>query len=122
MGAVPIVAFNPHPWPVRSVVEVEYSDLKATDGLLDVTGQPVQFQEIQSHGSIPDWRSRLAFEADLPPLGYQTYAMTADTPRPAQSALRATGATLENDRIRIEFDEMNGRILSLVLREGVRTS
>ncbi|MGI8515579.1 MAG: alpha-mannosidase [Acidimicrobiia bacterium] len=116
--AVPIVVFNPHAWPVQSVVELEYSDLTETDGLLDPAGQPVRFQEIKSHSSIPDWRSRITFEAALPPFGYRTYLMTPDTARPASRAVRSTGALLENDRIRMELDEVTGLIVNLVLREN----
>lgn len=114
---VPIVVFNPLAWPVRTVVELEFSDLKPTDGLLDAAGEPVRLQEIQSHASIPDWRSRLAFEAELPALGYRTYAMTADTPRPTTTPLRTTGTVIENDRIRLELDGATGSISSLVLRQ-----
>ena len=114
---VPIVAFNPHPWPVRTVLELEYGGLKPTDGLLDEAGEPVAFQPIQSYATVSSWRSRLAFEADLPALGYRTWLMTADTPRKAATPLRATKTQIENDNVRLEVDPRTGAIRHLVLRE-----
>jgi alpha-mannosidase len=114
---VPIVAFNPHPWPVRTTVELEYGGLKPTDGLLDEAGAPVAFQPIQSYATVSSWRSRLAFEAELPPLGYRTYLMTAETPRGADTPLRASRTRIENDYLRLELDPKTGAIRHLVLRQ-----
>ena len=75
-GVTPIVVFNPLAWPVRSLVELEYGGLKPNDGLLDEEGRPVAFQQVQSYATVSPWRSRLAFEAEVPALGYRTYAMT----------------------------------------------
>ena len=117
---VPIVVFNPHAWPVRETVELEYGGLKPTDGLRDDEGRPVPFQVVQSYATVSAWRSRLAFEAELPPLGYRTYRMTAESPRPAGPPLRAEAGVLENDHVRLELDTTTGRIRSLVLREDGR--
>ena len=119
-STVPIVVFNPHAWPVRETVELEFGGLKATDGLRDDTGAPVPFQPVQSYATVSAWRSRLAFEAEVPALGYRTYRMTAESPRPAGPALRAASSSLENERLRIELDPTSGRIVHLVLREGGR--
>jgi alpha-mannosidase len=117
---VPIVVFNPHAWPVRETVELEFGGLKPTDGLRDEAGTPVPFQPVQSYATVSAWRSRLAFEADLPPLGYRTYRMTAESPRPASSKLRAASSSLANDHVRLELDPKTGRMLQLVLRDGGR--
>ncbi len=117
---VPIVAFNPHAWPVRATVELEYGGLKPTDGLLDASGAPVAFQPVQSYATVSSWRSRLAFEADLPPLGYRTWLMTADTNRHADTPLRASKTRIENDHIRLDLDPKSGAIRSLILREDGR--
>jgi alpha-mannosidase len=119
-GTVPIVVFNSHPWPVRAMVELEYGGLKPTDGLTDLVGEPVPFQQIQSYATVSSWRSRICFEAELPPLGYRTYLMRPEASRPPGSALRATDTVLENDSIRVELDPTTGRIRSLSLRDGGR--
>ncbi|HSL75366.1 MAG TPA: glycoside hydrolase family 38 C-terminal domain-containing protein, partial [Candidatus Limnocylindrales bacterium] len=70
--------------------------------------------------TVLTWRSRLCFEADLPPLGYRTYRVTPDVPRPDPGTLRAEAAVLENDHLRLELDPDTGDIASLVLREDGR--
>jgi alpha-mannosidase len=119
-GVTPIVVFNPLAWPVRSLVELEYGGLKPNDGLLDEEGRPVAFQQVQSYATVSSWRSRLAFEAEVPALGYRTYAMTAGKRQALGTALRATAALLENEFLRLELDPATGRIVHLVLREDGR--
>jgi alpha-mannosidase len=117
---VPIVVFNPHAWPVRATVELEYGGLKPTDGLVDEEGRPVPFQGTQSYATVSAWRSRLAFEADLPPLGYRTWRMVPDGARPAGPPLRVADGLLENDHVRLELDPGTGRISRLVVRDEGR--
>ena len=119
-GVTPIVVFNPLAWPVRSLVELEYGGLKPNDGLLDEEGRPVAFQQVQSYATVSSWRSRLAFEAEVPALGYRTYAMTAGKRQALGTALRATSVLLENDFLRLELDPATGRTVHLVLREDGR--
>jgi alpha-mannosidase len=119
-GTVPIVVFNPHAWPVRSVVELEFGGLKPTDGMVDETGERVAFQATQSYATVSAWRSRMAVAVDLPPLGYRTYRIVPDAPRVLAPAVRATPTSLENEHVRLEFDPASGRLASLVLREDGR--
>ena len=116
-GVTPIMVFNPHAWPVRTAVELEYSGLEPSDGLVDEVGVALPVQSIQSFATVLAWRSRLCFEAELPPLGYRTYRVTPDVPRPRPTTLRAEAATLENDHLRLTLDPESGDIASLVLRE-----
>jgi alpha-mannosidase len=116
-GGTPIVVFNSHAWPVRTSVELEYGGLQPTDGLIDDAGQPVSYQPIQSYATVLPWRSRICFEAQLPPLGYRMYRMTPNAAGAPAPPLRAVGTTLENDRLRLELDPTTGRIAALVLRD-----
>jgi alpha-mannosidase len=116
-GTSPIVVFNPHPWPVRTVVELEFGGLKPTDRLVDETGTPVPFQPTQSYATVSAWRSRIALDAALPPLGYRTYRVVPDTLRRDTATVRATDTTLENEHVRLELHPASGRISALVLRE-----
>jgi alpha-mannosidase len=119
-GTSPIVVFNPHAWPVRVPVELEFGGLKPTDGLVNEAGEVVAFQTVQSYATASAWRSRFCFEADLPPLGYRVWRVTPDTPRIEASSLRATGTTLENPYVRVDIDAASGRIAHLVLRDDGR--
>jgi alpha-mannosidase len=116
-GTFPIMVFNPHAWPVRTVVEFEFGGLKPTDGLVDETGTAVPFQPTQSYATVSAWRSRIALDAQLPALGYRTYRVVPDTPRISATTVRAADTLLENERVRLELDPRSGRIAALVLRE-----
>jgi alpha-mannosidase len=117
-GVAPLVVFNPHAWPVRTVVETEFGGLKPTDGLVDETGAAVRFQVTQSYATVSAWRSRIAIAVDLPPLGYRTYRVVPDRDRSTGEGVRATDSALENDHVRIAFDPSTGRIAELVVRES----
>jgi alpha-mannosidase len=118
-ATVPIAVFNPHAWPVREVVELEYGGLRQTDGLVDETGAAVPVQPVQSYATVSAWRSRIAFEAEVPALGHRVYRMRADTARPAGAGdLLATATTLQNRHVRLELDPTTGRIASLRLRDA----
>src|SRR5919197_1658332 len=57
-GTSPIVVFNPHAWPVRVPVELEFGGLKPTDGLVNEAGEVVAFRTVQSYATASAWRSR----------------------------------------------------------------
>ncbi|HEY8437887.1 MAG TPA: glycoside hydrolase family 38 C-terminal domain-containing protein [Candidatus Limnocylindrales bacterium] len=115
-GTKPIVVFNPHAWPVRAAVELEYGGLRPDDGLVNDEDRPVPFQSIQSYATVSAWRSRFVFEADLPPLGYRLYRVRPGAARPEATPLRAFDTTLENEHVRLTIDPDTGRIASLVVR------
>ncbi|HKF85305.1 MAG TPA: glycoside hydrolase family 38 C-terminal domain-containing protein [Candidatus Limnocylindrales bacterium] len=116
-GMTPLVVFNPHAWPVRTVVETEFGGLKQTDGMVDDTGAAVTFQPTQSYATVSAWRSRLAIGVDLPPLGYRTYRVVPDRARVGDGPVRATPTSLENEHLRLELDPATGRIAHLRLRD-----
>ncbi|HET9614002.1 MAG TPA: glycoside hydrolase family 38 C-terminal domain-containing protein, partial [Candidatus Limnocylindrales bacterium] len=131
-GSKPIVVFNPHAWRVRAMVELEYGGLKPGDVLVDDEERRVPFQSIQSYATVSSWRSRMTFEAELPPLGYRVYRVRpegaasvaaarfgespASVAAASPAALRATATTLENDHVRLTLDPDTGRVASLIVR------
>lgn len=119
----PIVVLNPHPWPLRAVVELETGGVRDEDVLVDEEERPLPHQRIQSLATASDWRRRIAFAADLPPLGYRTYrllsAERAAAALPATPGeLRASDTVLENELLRAELDPATGWIASLRARTG----
>lgn len=110
----PVVVFNPHPWPLRTDVELEYSWLKA-DGLRldDDGGAAVPLQLTRPLTTMSSSRARLVFPVDVPPLGYRTYRVY-DGAREEPPGLAATDTTLENAHVLVELDPASGRIRRLV--------
>ncbi|HEX7084349.1 MAG TPA: glycoside hydrolase family 38 C-terminal domain-containing protein [Gaiellaceae bacterium] len=70
----PVVVFNPHPWPLRTDVELEYTWLRAEGAhVVDDDGEPVPMQLTRPLTTMSSARGRLVFPVDVPPLGYRTY-------------------------------------------------
>jgi alpha-mannosidase len=111
-GMKPIIVFNPHAWPSKVSVEVEFGRFTAENRLLDDEGRLVPVQLVQPEATA-NGRNRLCFVADLPALGYRVYrvvslATTADVP-----TIQASDHLLENGRFRLEIDPETGTIASL---------
>ncbi|MEW6471804.1 MAG: glycoside hydrolase family 38 C-terminal domain-containing protein [Actinomycetota bacterium] len=109
----PIVVFNPHPWPVRAVVEHEVGGWERRMNLVDDAGRPVALQWATPEAVVNQGRFRAVFPADVPPLGWRLYRLRlgpcgVDTP-PEQPVTR-----LENDHLRAELDEHRGGLTALV--------
>jgi alpha-mannosidase len=87
-GTVPVVVFNAHPWRVRTVAEVDFSWLTPEGArIVDDEGRSVPVQTTRPPMTMSASRGRLAFAADLPPLGWRVYRIqrgaepaTATTP------------------------------------------
>ncbi len=125
---VPLMVFNPHSFPVRSVIHVG----KRMDAIYDEDGKLVPVQNVIS----PVSRCRrivgdTIFLAEIPAMGYRTYfyrgevqeafsvyhsAYAVEIPE-YPSAIRVEGTTMENELLRVTFDSRNGTISSLFDKE-----
>lgn len=72
---LPIVVFNPHAFPGTFPVELEWRGVKEEEDLRDDQDRSVPFQLVRSEATVAKGRSRIAFLAELPPLGYRVYRM-----------------------------------------------
>jgi alpha-mannosidase len=70
----PVVVFNPHAWPLRTDVELEYTWLRK-DGahVVDDEDEQVPMQLTRPLTTMSSSRGRLVFPVEVPPLGYRTY-------------------------------------------------
>lgn len=73
-GEIPFLVYNPHPYPVRTVVECEFQldDIIWTEQFTAATvyagSRPIPCQHEKEAGNLAlDWRKRVAFVADLAP-------------------------------------------------------
>jgi alpha-mannosidase len=111
-GTWPVVVFNPHPWPLRQDVELEYNWLTpAGVHLVDADGGEVPLQQTRSLTTMSASRARLVLPADVPPLGYRVYRIV---PGSTDAPVAPQGTTLENEHVLLEIDPASGRIARLV--------
>ncbi len=110
-NTIPVLAWNPHPYPVRGAFEVEFNlpdahwEEQYTMPIVRRDGAPVPCQCEQQHGNINlDWRKRVVFEAELAPGTMNRFDCTlervlpakpAPTVRPENGVLRFSNGTLE---------------------------
>jgi alpha-mannosidase len=111
-GMTPILVFNPHAWPVKGNVEIEFGRFTDEHGLIDHQGHPVPVQRVQSEATA-NGRNRLSFVADLPPLGYRVYRVAPQAAPPRDPTTIASDTTLENEHLRLTFDPATGYLTSL---------
>jgi alpha-mannosidase len=111
----PVVVFNPHPWELRTDVEIEYTWTRE-DGhhVVDDEGEPVPMQLTRPLTTMSSQRSRFAFPVEVPPLGYRTYRVRLG--EVAGEAPACTDTRLENDHVLLELDPGTGRIARLVVK------
>ena len=111
----PVVVFNPHPWPVRSDVELEYTWTREQGHhVVDEEGATVPMQATRPLTTMSGARSRFVFPVELPPLGYRTYRVRLSEIVADSNYLAFDDTTLENELVRLELDPTTGRIARLV--------
>ncbi|MDQ3943688.1 MAG: alpha-mannosidase, partial [Actinomycetota bacterium] len=109
----PLVVCNPHPWPVRGVVECEVGGWAKRMDLVDGAGRPVPLQWGTSE-ALTGERYRAVFTVDLPPLGYRLYRLRLGPCRVPTPPVPPAGTTLENDHLLVEVDPATGCLARLV--------
>jgi alpha-mannosidase len=107
-GTVPLVVFNPHPWPVSATVEVEFGGLLGDGPIaaVDETGRRTPVQTARST-TLTGGRRLLVVPVELPPLGHRLYRLRAGAHTPA----------LENEHLRMTVDPGTGRLSGLVRKD-----
>ncbi len=118
-GQIPILAYNPHPWPVEGdfVAEMMLWD-QNWDGDFHwpqvwQNGAAVPTQCEKEDSNIPlDWRKRVSFHAVLPPMQMSrfdcTYTRIAQKPVPGQGD--GSVYHFETPRMAVDIDRATGAI------------
>jgi alpha-mannosidase len=105
-----LLVFNPHAWDATLNVEYDMgwddwtgSEIKSP--LEDERGTSVLHQWAQA-STVYERRGKLVFSAPVPALGYRQFRLrkTLTVPAPA-SAVQATEKALENEHLRVTFDD-----------------
>jgi len=116
-NSIPFMVFNPCSWDVKTYihVEMERSDGKTSPVLYNSDGKEVSYQEVRTAGAKVRWRVSGIFEAEIPAFGYEIFRMDfSDKKNPVKSEakVQVTGNSLENEFVKIEFDNQTGGISS----------
>ncbi|HUS63991.1 MAG TPA: glycoside hydrolase family 38 C-terminal domain-containing protein [Kofleriaceae bacterium] len=122
-GGKPIAVFNPHAWASRVLVELDYGGLRDGQVLVDDEGRRVAFQVVRSGATVATWRKRLAFVAELPPLGWRVYRVVpGEAARGAEpsSDLEVSEGRMSNALVALALDAGSGGPRSLVDRRSGR--
>jgi len=111
----PVVVFNPHPWPLATDVELEYTWTRAQGHhVVDDEGEAVPMQLTRPLTTMSGLRSRFVFPVELPPLGYRTYRVRLGETLGDSPLLSSSETALENEHLLLELDPGTGRIARLV--------
>lgn len=110
----PIIVFNPLSFDVDQPVRTYHPSARVTDS----DGKDVLFQNVRSSRSN-DSHLDTVFNAKVPALGYATYWLWHADSDPgaftkAETALKCDGLTIENEFIRVTFNEDTGGISSII--------
>lgn len=112
----PMVVFNPHSFPVKSIGQ--FGD-QGVSKVLDSDGNEVPLQKVRASYTDGDHICKSIFEAEVPAYGYSVYYLyhkgneSDNTP---ETPFIASRNCLENDKVRITFDEKTGAVSSYILK------
>lgn len=122
---LPIVIFNSHCFDVEEVIEINNNALK----IKDVNGNDVPFVNAPSEAQPVFERDNAVFKAKVPALGYAVYYYTPSvdfngTNTEGDYAVRAkkcADLTLENEYLKVQFNEQGAPVSVFDKRTGKET-
>jgi len=111
----PIIVFNPNSWNVKTVVKVNQNAKKMTDSF----GNEIPFQFVRGDQTNFDDLYHTAFIAEVPAMGYAVYRLFAEkeSEKTFEGELSVTTTSLENSKIKVEFDPFTGDISTFYDKE-----
>jgi len=122
---IPIVIFNPHSWGGKKVIEFESGYIENESYMLDSDGNEIPMQLVQAEVTAiaTTKRQKVAFIADVPPLGYSVFRIfrkSKEIPplkQPCFAPPMDSEILLENDSLKVEFNTQTGNIKSIFVKE-----
>lgn len=120
----PVVVFNPHSWPVTEYVGIETGRFPGGNPDDIFVVKDSQGNALPTQVTVPEAmalnRKCIVFPATVPALGYAAYRIfsvdnpeTSGTDNTSKPEITVDRFTLENDSLKVIFDESSGCIASL---------
>lgn len=112
----PLIVFNPHPWTVKRQLTINSIVGRITD--CDGNEIPIQTARGEQLNSATD-KFATVFMAEIPAMGYAVYRMFDEVKHAeeAEVEFKAEEKAFENNKIKVEFDEMTGDVCYLYDKE-----
>lgn len=118
-GEFPIIVFNPHPYTIVENVECEFmladqnwSETQVSHIIVKDGDTPVKYQIIKEESNLNlDWRKRIIFEAQLPPLSLKRYSVYIDK-KPLDKPKFTDYFIYDNGHKYVEIDKHTGLLKS----------
>lgn len=114
----PVVVFNPHSFPVVSAVQLNIKVSK----VIDVDGKSVAIQYVCGQQTNGLDRENTIFEAVVPAFGYSLYYLYKEEESVSAESMtvKPDSLVLENNYLRVKFNERCGTIESFFDKEAKR--
>jgi len=119
-GEIPVMIYNPHPWPVTGTWECEFmlADINWKEEFTIATacqdGRALPSQIEKENSSLPlDWRKRVVFSAELAPSCMNRFDCRLEVvpKRPTPQVQRKDGRIcFDNGRMQVEIDVSTGLV------------
>jgi alpha-mannosidase len=116
-GEIPILVYNPHPYPVSQVVECEFqlADQNWEDTVFDISvrgkGGMLPSQVEKEDSNIPlDWRKKVSFTAHLEPSSMNRFDCELSRVEPDQLYLKEQDFEVHTEDLDIRIDPKTGHI------------
>ena len=111
----PMVLFNPLSWDITVPVQLRTE----ITGLCDSDRNDIQYQTIRAERSNNNDQMDSVFMAKIPAMGYSVYHMFLNgNKKEYANTLTANDHLLENEYVRIEFNEVTGAIKQIFDKEN----
>lgn len=118
-GEYPIIVFNPHPYTIKDNVECEFSladqnwsETEISHLIVKDGNIPVKYQVIKEESNLNlDWRKRIIFEAELPPMSLKRYSVYVEHQAVAKPELTDC-IVYDNGHKYVEIDRNTGLLKS----------
>lgn len=114
----PVIVFNPNSWNVKTVVAINQNVKKMTNS----KGQEIPFQFVRGDQTNCEDKYHTAFIADVPAMGYAVYRFFAEkeSEKTFEKTMTVSETSLENSKIKVEFDRLTGDICKFYDKEQDR--
>lgn len=115
-GEIPIFLYNPHPYPVKKIVEAEFMLADQNRSLTEYycpevyhNGKFIPSQQEKESSNVPiDWRKKIVFEAELGPMSVERFCCFPKLKKVPQKEEKKKDFVFENERMRFVIDRNTG--------------